>query len=147
MTADFSNGGWLGGFCACASVFLSLSSLFMFLLFSILRNSNIGRSSFCLCHQSCPHRREPLSVQLIRPVLQTLELPFKHQDPWGARRRGKRLRSVLNRAFALVLISIVMWFFFAFISFSILVRLCGSFSDLTFAHPREFLVYARMEYS
>lgn len=46
---------------------------------------------------------------------------------------------MLNHAFALVLISIVYVVFFAFYFFFILVRLAGSFSDLTLS-PREILV-------
>lgn len=81
MTADFPTADGLGGF-ARARVF-SLSSLFMFLLFSICETRTLG-DIFCLCHRSCPHRREPCppssSVFPFR-FCKTLELPFRHQQP------------------------------------------------------------------
>lgn len=144
MTADFPTVDGLGGF-ARARVF-SLSFLFMFLLFSICETRTLGDIFL------------PLSPKLSSPSGALSVFPFRFRkllsclsdvNIHGEKgKRGETLRSVLNRAFALVLISIV-YVVFCFYFFFILVRLAGSFSDLT-CPPREFLlslVYARMEYS
>ncbi|KAM6527881.1 hypothetical protein FALCPG4_008918 [Fusarium falciforme] len=54
----FSNGGWLGGFCACASVF-SLFSLHV-LVVLYLRNSNIGETSFASVTKAVLTVRSPV---------------------------------------------------------------------------------------
>lgn len=113
----FSNGGWLGGFCACTSVFsLFLSSCSCCSLFAKLEHWETPFASVteAVLTVGSPVRPAHPSSHFgsAKPLSCLSEINSREEK---GKKGGEALRSVLNRAFALVLISIVMWFLLLFL--------------------------------